>query len=68
MIPNLSQVLAAPLAGLSGNAIGVRVVVDWPHLAMFCAALLALYGSALAFLWLILARARPRQVPWPEAE
>jgi hypothetical protein len=61
MIPYLSHLLVAPLVGSSEGAEAVRVVVDWPALVPWCAALLALYGSALAILWLVLGRARPRQ-------
>jgi hypothetical protein len=67
VIPYLSQMLAAPLVEAPAGA-AVQIAVNWPALARWCAVLLALYGSALAILWLVLGRAQPRQAPWPEEE
>ncbi|MEJ2211395.1 MAG: ABC transporter permease [Anaerolineae bacterium] len=68
MIPYLSDLVVAPLVSSPKGAEVVRVVVDGPALVPWCAALLALYGSALVILWLVLGRARPRRAFWPEEE
>jgi hypothetical protein len=66
MIPYLSQALVAPLVEpLAGVAIE-QIVVDWPIIAQLYAVLIALYGSALALLWLVLARERVHPAPWLE--
>jgi hypothetical protein len=61
MIPYLLHSLVAPLVGSPEGATIVRIVMDWPDIARLYALLVALYAFALAFLWLVLARARPHR-------
>jgi hypothetical protein len=61
MTPYLSQALVAPLAGSLAGVTIEQIVVDWPAVARLYAVLIALYGSALVLLWLVLPRARVRR-------
>jgi hypothetical protein len=58
LIPYLSPALVEPLAGVTIE----RIVLDWPAIAWLCAVLMALYGSALVLLWLVLRRQRAHRV------
>jgi len=60
MIPYLSQALGDSLAGVSVE----RILVDWPAVAQLYALLIAVYGSALALLLLILTHTRVGWAPW----
>ena len=60
MIPYLLQALAESLGGATIE----RVLIDWPAVAKLYVLLIAVYGSALALLALVLARSRAHWVPW----
>jgi len=60
MIPYLSQSLAGPLAGAAIE----RIVVDWSAVARLYALALAVYGSALALVWLIQTRSQAQWAQW----
>jgi hypothetical protein len=66
MIPYLSQALVAPLVEPLAGVTIERIVVDWPIIARLYAVLIALYGSALALLWMVLGRERVHPAPWLE--
>jgi len=50
MIPYLSQALAGSQVGVAIE----QVTVDWPTVAQSYVLLIAVYGSALVLLWLVL--------------
>lgn len=64
MIPYLSQTLADSLAGITIE----RIPIDWSSVAQLYLQMIAIYGSALALLVLVLMRTRARWALWMEDE
>ncbi len=64
MIPFFSQALAGSLPGITIE----RIVVDWPAVTRLYALLIAVYGSALVLLWLVLTRVGVRWALWTETD
>jgi hypothetical protein len=64
MIPYLSQTLGDSLAGIAIE----RIPVDWPAVARLHFQMIAVYGSALALLVLVLLRTPVRWAVWMEDE
>jgi ABC-type antimicrobial peptide transport system permease subunit len=64
MIPYLSQAFTDSLAGIAIE----RILIDWPAIARLFVQLLAIYGSALVLLVVVLTRTRMRQALWTEDE
>jgi hypothetical protein len=60
MIPYLSQ----SLVGSSADVAIERLVVDWTAVAWLYALLLAVYGAALAMVWLIQLRSQAQLAQW----
>jgi hypothetical protein len=60
MIPYLSQSLAGPLTGAKIE----WIVLDWTAVARLYGLLLAVYGSALALIWMIQLRSQAQWAQW----
>jgi hypothetical protein len=60
MVPYLSQ----SLAGSPVDVAAGRLVLDWTAIAWLYVVLLAVYGAALAMVWLIQLRSRAHWAPW----
>jgi putative ABC transport system permease protein len=60
MIPYLSQALAEPLAGVTIE----RILIDWPAVTRLYVLLIAVHGSALVLLLLVLMRTQMRSALW----
>jgi len=64
MIPYLSQALTGSQVGISIE----QATVSWPVVAQSYVLLIAVYGSALALLWVVLVCTREHRAVWMEDE